>query len=212
VIYYELAAQLASSEICIADIAAAIERDAALCARVLVISSSPVFGGHTILSIAEAAAHVGIDMVVGLALASYAFALAGDRPPPDLEVARLQRHALQIARAARRLAPSPEIAADAFIAGLVHDIGQIVIATAFPEARAEIVRRSAESGIAPSEAERGVLGTSHAEIGAYLLGRWGLPLPVLDAIAHHNDDAAAGATPVLAVLRAAHAAVAPGPE
>ena len=214
VIYHELAAELASAEICIADIAAAIERDAALSARVLAIASLPLFGAERpIATIAEAAAHVGIEMVVGLALASYAFALAGDRPPPDLAIAELQRHALQVARAARRLATSPEIAADAFIAGLVHDIGKIVIATAFPEAHAEIARRQGETAMTPSEIERGVLGTSHGEIGAYLLGRWGLPLPVLDAIAYHNDDGAAlDGRPVLAVLRAAHAAVAPGPE
>jgi putative nucleotidyltransferase with HDIG domain len=150
-------------------------------------------------------------MVVGLALASYAFALAGDRPPPDLDIARLQRHALQVARAARKIATSPEVAADAFIAGLVHDIGHIVIATAFPEVRAELVRRGGAPDEAPSELERAVLGTSHAEIGAYLLGRWGLPLTVLDAVAHHNDATPVTATPVRAALRAAHAAVTPGP-
>jgi putative nucleotidyltransferase with HDIG domain len=214
VIYHELAAQLAGAEICITDIATVIERDAELCARVLQIAGSPVFGADgPIQTIAEAAAHVGIDMVVGLALVSYAFALAGDRPPPDLAIAGRQRHALQVARAARRLASSPEIAADAFIAGLVHDIGKIVIATAFPDAHAAIQRRHGETGQSPSEIERSVLGTSHGEIGAYLLGRWGLPLPVVDAVAHHHDIAAElTARPVLAALHAAHAAVAPGPE
>jgi len=62
----------------------------------------------------------------------------------------------------------------------------------------------------PSSAiEREVLGVSHAEIGAYLLGRWGLPLPVLDAIAHHNDDTTPP-TPVLSVMRAAHVAESAG--
>jgi len=212
VIYHQLAAQLGSAEIRVPDITAAIERDAELCGRVLQLARSPLFGDQPMASIAEVAEHVGVEMVVGLALASYAFALAGDRPPPDLEVAALQRHALQVARAARRLAASPEVAADAFIAGLVHDIGQIVIATAFPEAHAEVVRRRAESGLGPSAVERAVLGTSHAEIGSYLLGRWGLPLPVLDAVARHNDGSAVAVTPVLAALRAAHAAIAPGPE
>jgi putative nucleotidyltransferase with HDIG domain len=214
VIYHELAAQLASAEICVTDIAVAIERDAELCKRVLQIAGSPVFGAdRPARTIAEAAAQVGIEMVVGLALASYAFALAGDRPPPDLAIAGLQRHALQVARAARRLAASPEVAADAFIAGLVHDIGKIVIATAFPDAHAAIVRRLADTELPPSEVERSVLGTSHGEIGAYLLGRWGLPLPVLDAVAHHNATAVElTARPVLAALRAAHDAVAPGPE
>lgn len=214
VIYHELAAQLASTEICVADIASAIERDAGLCARVLAVASSPLLGAaRPIASIAEAAAHVGLEMVVGLALASYAFALAGDQPPPDLEIARLQRHSLQVARAARRLAGSPEVAADAFIAGLVHDIGKIAIATAFPEAHAQIARRlgRGDEPLPASAIERSVLGVSHAEIGAYVLGRWGLPLAVLDAIAHHNDAEAGPSRPVLDALRAAHAEVARSP-
>jgi HD-like signal output (HDOD) protein len=55
--------------------------------------------------------------------------------------------------------------------------------------------------------KRSVLGTSRAEIGAYLLGLWGLPLPIIHAIAHHND-ADAALTPVLAALRATHAQLA----
>ena len=209
-IYHELAARLASADLCVPEITAAIECDGALCARVLELASSPPIGtGRAITTVAEAAAQVGVEMVVGLALASYAFALAGDRPPPDLAIGELQRHALQVARAARRLAASPEVAADAFIAGLVHDIGKIVIATAFPEVAAAV--RQGESGLTPSEIERRILGISHGEVGAYLLTRWGLPLPVVDAVAHHHDAAAElTARPVLAVLHAAHAAIATG--
>jgi putative nucleotidyltransferase with HDIG domain len=210
VIYHELAAQLASAELGVGETTMMIERDAELSARVLQLARAPLFGDPPVASIAEAVAHLGIEMVVGLALASYAFALAGDRPPPELAIAELQRHSLEVARAARRLATSPEVATDAFIAGLVHDIGKVVIATVFPEAHAEIVRRHGP-GDPPSAVEREVLGVSHAEIGAYLLGRWGLPLPVLDAIAHHNDDITA-MTPVLAVMRAAHVAASPGRE
>jgi putative nucleotidyltransferase with HDIG domain len=208
VLYHELAAQLASAELGVAETTAMIEREPELSARVLQLARSPLFGDPPVASIAEAVAHLGIELVVGLALASYAFALAGDHPPPALAIAELQHHALLVARSARRLATSPEIATDAFIAGLVHDIGKVVIATAFRDAHAEIVRRHGP-GDPPSAVEREVLGVSHAEIGAYLLGRWGLPLPVLDAIAHHNDDTAA-MTPLLGVMRAAHVAASPG--
>ncbi|TMQ11374.1 MAG: HDOD domain-containing protein [Deltaproteobacteria bacterium] len=212
-IYHDLSLQLERTELVSADIAAVIERDAALRARVLTAASSPQLGAaQPFQSIAEAAAHVGIEMVVGLALASHAFALTGDRRSQDIAIAELQQHSLEVARAARRLAASPEIAADAFVAGLVHDLGKLVIATAVPEAHAAIegIRaRGVGTPAAPprSAIERGVLGTSHAEIGAYLLGCWGLPLPVLDAVAHHNDAAAAAPHSVLAALRAAHAAL-----
>lgn len=210
VIYHELAAQLASAELGAGEAAATIAREPELAARVLELARAPLFGDPPVGSIGEAVANLGVEMVVGLVLASYAFALAGDRPAPGLAIAELQHHALQVARTARRLATSPEVATDAFIAGLVHDIGKVVIATAFPEAHAELVRRHGP-GDPPSALEREVLGVSHAEVGAYLLARWGLPLPVLDAVAHHNDVAAV-ITPVLAVMRAAHEAVSPGRE
>lgn len=213
VLYHELAAQLVSGEVHIPDIAEVIERDAELCARVLQIASGPMFGtGHAFTSIADAAGQLGIELMIGLALASYAFALAQgvDRPPPEIDLAELQRHSLQVARAARRLAGTPEAAGDAFIAGLVHDIGKLVIAIAFPE----VVAAAREDGraVLTSDAERRLLGTSHAELGAWLLGRWGLPLPVVDAIAHHDEPNAPGGNPVLAALRAGHTAVATGPD
>jgi HD-like signal output (HDOD) protein len=159
-------------------------------------------------SVGEAASCLGIETVAGLALAAHAFALAGDRPLAELSLPALPQHSLAIATAARDRATTSEAAADAFIAGLVHDLGKLVIAVALPGAHAEIRDQLAEPGTRHSAAEQRVLGTSHAEIGAYLLGLWGLPLPIIDAIAHHDDDTVA-ATPVLAALRDAHRAMAP---
>jgi HD-like signal output (HDOD) protein len=72
-----------------------------------------------------------------------------------------------------------------------------------------IMDQLADPGGGHRAVEQRILGTSHAEIGAYLLGLWGLPLPIIDAIAHHDDDTVA-ATPVLAALRDGHRALAPG--
>jgi len=210
-VYHELAAMAGGVDPAVDAIAAVIERDAGLCARMLQAASPPFFGlDHPMRSIGEAAACIGVDMVVGLALAAHGFALAGDRELPGLSLPELSNHSFAIARAARDRVTDHQVASDAFIAGMVHDIGRLIIAAALPEADAEIARQMREPGAARSAVERGVLGTSHAEIGAYLLGLWGLPLPIIDAIAHHND-AAATATPVLTALREAHAAVGPGP-
>lgn len=209
--YHELSALLGRTDGQADKIAAVVEQDAGLSARVLELASSPVFGGGNPLgSVADAVSRLGVEAVVGLALAAHAFALAGDRPLPGLALAALQHHSLQVARAARAAISAREAAGDAFIAGLVHEIGKVVIAVALPDAHAAIVQqgRAEEApGSSSSAAERSVLGTTHAEIGAYLLGLWGLPLPIIHAIAHHNDPAAE-ATPVLAALRTAHAQLA----
>ncbi|HEY0477845.1 MAG TPA: HDOD domain-containing protein [Kofleriaceae bacterium] len=209
-IYHELAAQLGRAEVCNDEVIAVVERDAALSGHVLRVASSPLFGAdHPIRSIAEAVAQVGIEVIAGLALVSHAFALAGDQPPPELALAELQLHSLQVARAAFRAATSHEVAPEALVAGLVHDIGKIVIATAFPDAHAAIVRGVTELGHSRVAIERRVLGTSHAEIGGYVLALWGLPLSVVDAVAHHNDAGVEAPSPVLVALRTAHAVTPP---
>jgi HD-like signal output (HDOD) protein len=210
-VYHELAVLLGRADAAVDEVAAVVERDVALCARVLQVASSSYFdAGRTVRSLAEAVQCLGIELLGGLALASHALGVAGDRLPPELSLAELQRHSLVVARAGRDLAASPEAAGDAFLAGLVHDIGEIIIAMALPEAHTAIAAQLRESGATRSAIERRLLGTSHAEIGAYLLGLWGLPLAIIDAVAHHHDEPpAATPTPVLAALRAAHAASAP---
>jgi HD-like signal output (HDOD) protein len=208
-VYHELAALLGSADAEVEAVAAVVERDVGLCARVLQVASSSFFGiDQPMRSIAEAVSCIGIEMVGGLALASHALGGAGDHVPLEFSFAELQHHSLAVARAGRDMAATPAAAGDAFLAGLVHDIGEIVIATALPETHATIVGQLGEPGATRSMVERRILGTSHAEIGAYLLGLWGLPLAIIDAVAHHHDDSAAP-TPVLAALRAAHAAIAP---
>lgn len=210
-VYHELAALLGCADASVDAVAAVVERDVALCARVLQVASSSFFGSDRPLrSIAEAVSCIGIEMLGGLALSSHALGLAGERLPAEFSLAELQRHSLAVARTARDLATTPEAAGDAFLAGLVHDIGAIIIAMALPEMHSEITLQLREPGATRSAIERRLLGTSHAEIGAYLLGLWGLPLAIIDAVAHHHDDPATPTpTPVLAALRGAHAACAP---
>jgi len=204
-IYHQLAAQLATAELSLPEITGAVERDDRLGGQVLRLARALVAETLAMASLADVTANLGSEMVVGFALVAHALVPAGSRALPERDIAELQHRALQLARAARRLAASPEVAADVFIAGLVHDVGRIVIAAALPEVHAELGCRLSEPCAVASARERAVLGTSHAEIGAYLLGRWGMPLPVVDAVAYHNDDTTT--TPLLQTLRAASAAI-----
>jgi HD-like signal output (HDOD) protein len=75
-------------------------------------------------------------------------------------------------------------------AGLLHDVGEIVIAVGLPEAFSQIAREAKASGRPRHVVEREILGTSHAEVGAYLLGVWGLPFSIVEAVAFHHVPAA----------------------
>ena len=144
----------------------------------------------------------GQEMIAGQALASLAHdALA--RPIAGLSLDDVQRHSHEVAERAQRGLRDAAAASDAFTAGLVHEIGRLLIAIAMPEDHAAISRRLAQSGARRSVVERELLGTTHGEVGAYVLALWSIPLSVIEAVAFHDDELVP-ATPISSALRAAH--------
>ena len=77
-----------------------------------------------------------------------------------------------------------------FLAGMLHEVGLLVLATELRHDLAQAWKHARRFGISMAEAERRVIGASHAAIGAYLMGIWGLPDPVVEAIAFHHTPAA----------------------
>jgi putative nucleotidyltransferase with HDIG domain len=107
---------------------------------------------------------------------------------------RLWEHSVATSRLSRCIARAQGISGHALApyqsAGLLHDLGKLVIATAEPKTYRGIAAIAAATGARPWRIENDVLGCSHAEIGAYLLGIWGLPSTIVEAVAwhHHPSD------------------------
>jgi HD-like signal output (HDOD) protein len=101
------------------------------------------------------------------------------------------------------------VADDAFTAGVVHDIGKIVMALSMPGEVHEIDARAQATRRLPHALEQEVLGVTHAEVGAYLLGVWGLPFSIVETTAHHHTPTLAGnePNPVIAAVHLADAVV-----
>ena len=78
---------------------------------------------------------------------------------------------------------------EAFIAGMLHDVGKIILAERLSSEYSERQKLAAKEGISKLEAEKQIFGVTHAEVGAYLLGIWGLPDPVVEAVAFHHHPA-----------------------
>jgi putative nucleotidyltransferase with HDIG domain len=102
----------------------------------------------------------------------------------------LERHARATARVARIIAPDGASSDEIATAALLHDAGRLALLTRLPGPYLETVQLAARSGRALPAVVRDVLGTTHAQVGAYLLGLWGLPRPIVDAVARHHDDSA----------------------
>jgi HD-like signal output (HDOD) protein len=121
----------------------------------------------------------------------------------------LWTHSQRIAGAAKEIAHAevagPKVMDEAFVSGLLHDIGKLVLASNFPDDYDAVTRESGGRTAPLLDAERRTFGADHAEIGGYLLGLWGLPGPVVETIALHHQPAKS-ARKAFGPLAAVHAA------
>jgi putative nucleotidyltransferase with HDIG domain len=98
----------------------------------------------------------------------------------------VQRRCLYVAQVARRLLPFGEQRDDAFTAALLHDVGLLALAADEGEYLAGVLARARASGRPLVEIELEERGVTHAELGAHLLARWGLPDSIVEAVAYHH--------------------------
>lgn len=168
------------------EVAAALCQEPALSGKVLQLANSAFFGpAQRVSSIPVAASLLGLSALRHLASAAQVFTPPAPRGGAcKLSPDHFGRHAHTTAHVAAALASGEKWADDAFAAGLLHDVGVLVIASGMPDEFCEIQRR-VDAGEPRSQAERAVIGTDHGEIAAYLLGLWGLPDVVVDAVGAH---------------------------
>lgn len=170
------------------EVAATLESDPAMAARILQLASSAFFApAEPVMSIEKAVARLGVDVVRALATSSALFTTV--RAHADvLDVEALQATSLLTAQVASQLVASTRASQAAFGAGLLHAVGQLVLASRAPDLYRSLVRSAAKTHrrLADQELER--LGFTDAELGAYLLGRWGLPAAIAEAVAHQDDE------------------------
>ncbi len=170
------------------DVAALVERDPELCDNVLQLVNSGFFGlAHRFTEIGKAVSYLGIDALGSLVIAIEVFEFAKGHPRiPGFNVEDEHAHALRTARIAGQIGSGRGVSRAAFIAGVLHDVGRLILAALAPDRLAVALQEARRSGRPASSVEEEVLGVTHAEIGAYLLGLWGQPLPVVEAVAFHH--------------------------
>jgi HD-like signal output (HDOD) protein/ActR/RegA family two-component response regulator len=208
--FEELCAAIDNDRSHTGDITAIVSRDTALAVKTLQIVNSAYFGlSQPISSIQAAVTYVGMEMIRSLALSACVFAAMEASPQAETLLADLQGRSISKARLTRTLLHGSRRAEQGFTAALLVDIGQAVLALTAPEQLAEVLAESHRSGRPVHEVETSVFGLSHPEIGAYLLGLWGLPLELIEAVAYHHTPSRVshGHTEVLAAVHVADALV-----
>jgi HD-like signal output (HDOD) protein len=206
--YMELTEAASDPEKGVADLAAIVLRDPAMSVKVLQIVNSAYFGlAQHMTSIQQAVVYLGSELLKGLALSASVFGAHDMRPIDGFSIERLQNDSVLSARIAKRFLGGAKVAEEAFTAALVRDIGKIVIALGLPARLADVLREARASGRPEHVVEKELLGASHAEIGAYLLGVWGLPFSIVESVAYHHTpgQVSDGPCEILAAVHAAEA-------
>jgi HD-like signal output (HDOD) protein/CheY-like chemotaxis protein len=190
--YQKLVECLKSPDADMNDVAQIISRDPSMSARLLKVVNSAYFGlAKPVADVARAGTLLGLDRIMSLVLGQGLFA-GGDAPQVrGFSLEALWTHSLATATAAHRIAIYEELdkeqVAAAFLAGMLHDIGKLVLAMGVPDEYARVLEMARGRPGSERELETLELQASHTDVGAYLVGLWGLPNNIAEAIAFHED-------------------------
>jgi HD-like signal output (HDOD) protein/ActR/RegA family two-component response regulator len=185
---------LARPDVTTEEIGKIVEGDPAIAVKVLQIANSAFFRSRKPLAkVRDAVTYLGFSTIRNLVLSAEIFSQWG-RPGrlPQLDIEALQEHCMLMAAACASLAVDGVSSSEAWLAGLLHDIGYLILVQECPDAMAAGIDKARTEGLSLNEGVRLTLGASHAEIGGYLLGLWGLPHSVVEAVALHCAPQSAG--------------------
>jgi putative nucleotidyltransferase with HDIG domain len=166
-----------------------IAQDAAMTAKILQLVNSAFFGlSDNISSPQRAVTILGLNTVKALVLGIHVFSEYKDRGNFPVSIDAIWRHSMLVSGAASKIARQLELPVqdqeNARVSGILHDIGKLALLS-IPDMISNIP--ATLQGKMSLETEYRVLNTSHAEIGGYLLGMWGLPNPIVDAVTFHHQ-------------------------
>jgi len=202
--------ELQSEDASIQKVAELIASDLGMTAKILQMVNSAFFGLYRqVTDVQGAVMLLGLDAIKALVLSINVFSAFNTRRIPFFDLEGLWQHSLAVGGYARQIMTlsrcDRELAATAFLSGMLHDIGKLVLAVNFSDTYRALLQTVPEASGDRLAQEREMIGTTHAEIGAYLMGLWGVEASILVAIGFHHSPLDSQET-ALGPLTAVHAA------
>lgn len=185
--FEEISTLMVDPRVGLKQIAAVVNKDPAIAARLLHVANSAFFGiRRQIRTSVEALNWLGVDLVRKLVISSELSRKFRGADPALLD--QVQSHALLAARISSRLVDA-RLSSVVSTGALLHRVGLLVLAAAQPELLQD-VEAMERDGMGRAEAERAVFGFTHADVGGHLLNLWGLPLDIVETVANHLEPPA----------------------
>jgi HD-like signal output (HDOD) protein/CheY-like chemotaxis protein len=191
-LYISIITKAQDPNINLAEIGELIAQDIGMTANILKLVNSAFFSlSVRVADPKEAVLYLGVETVKSLVLAIKAYGQLLELHLPGLNANALWQHSMQTGVFARNFARErrvPRIVVEqSFVAGMLHDIGKLILSTRLPTQYTEVLKMQNPADHSSwLVAEQTVLGATHPDVGAYLLGLWGLPVPVVEAVALHH--------------------------
>lgn len=190
-LYFEILKELRSPEAALDKVGATITKDPAMTAKMLQMVNSAFFGlSRRLTDPTEAVLQLGMETIKSLVLTIHVFSEFESSAELRGQTEAVYNHSLATALWARRIAQlerrDKRMVEESFTGGLLHDIGRLALAANAPGEYAQALALSRKESLPLAEAERAIFKASHAEVGGYLLGLWGLPISLVEtAVFHH---------------------------
>ena len=189
--YLQLLEELRSPKASVDRVGRIIAQDFGMTAKILHLANSAFFGlRQRVSSPAHAASMLGLETIKALVLTVQVFKQFDSSHMTTFSVEDLWTHCVTTGGFAQAIAKAEgqtdSFANSALMAGMLHDIGKLVLADQFSREWEQVARDIAENNATPCDAERAAFGATHAELGAFLLGLWGLDYSITETLAYHH--------------------------
>ncbi|HUL31619.1 MAG TPA: response regulator [Thermodesulfobacteriota bacterium] len=191
-LYAQVVEEIGSPNSSVKNVGKIVSKDPGMTAKILQLVNSAFFGFFQhIADPVQAVTLIGLESLMTMILSLHIFSAFDERKLERFSLDRLWAHSNFTAAYAKWIAKKETqdtfVINDAFAAGLLHDLGRLVLANNFSDQYENAVSLVRDKGMTSWEAEFETFGTTHAEIGAYLLGIWGIPQPIIEAIIFHHS-------------------------
>jgi putative nucleotidyltransferase with HDIG domain len=207
-LYFNIAKALRSQNAELDEIAKLILQDLAITAKLLQLANSAALGLRSrVTTVHQAMQYLGLEMTRSLVLLAHTFSYFDKAKGGGFTLEKLWTHSMRVASLAQQIAEheGTELGDEAFLAGLLHDLGKLLLAVNLPDDYSQMQKAAREKGTATWQEEIEKFGATHSEIGAELLATWNFPLSVVEAVALHHHPAQL-VTQGFSPLTAVHAA------